>query len=159
MKHLFILLIIIIVSAAHPFHVAITEVDYKENTLQITHRLFIDDFEDGLKETFQKSFDLFGKTSDDSLRLYLNKYIKSNFTISNKNMALETKLIGFEKEEEVIYIYIESLNEKYKFLNIKNTILCKSFTDQSNIVHLKHDGEIQSLLLNNETTSGSFKVK
>ena len=133
----------------HPIHIGVTEVEYKEKSLQIAHKYFVEDFEDEVEETYNVRLQLGTSKELVDANKYIQKYLTEKFAVTLNGKPIEGKWIGKEVEGEAIWIYVEYEKiKKIKSIVIENRVLFDSFDDQKNLVHFKADGFKKSLLLN-----------
>jgi hypothetical protein len=137
----------------HPFHVSVCDVAYKseDKHLKISVRMFLDDLEMGLQlYTNDPKMDI---AKVDSAFLYSNleAYLKDNLILTTKNKPLTLVFLGGEIEDDVMWCYLEV--EKLRPFNkitIVNSILSKVFKDQENLVHVRKDGVVRSMRMNDD---------
>lgn len=147
----------------HKFYVSVTQVNYSENdkSLQITTRIFIDDFEDALKKKYGTTLRL--ATSDElaNSNSFIKEYLVQNLTIRVNGKAVTPVFIGKEYENDVVKCYLEVENvqfKKLKNIEVTNRILFESFDDQNNIVHFKINKLRKSFSLYRENDKGLLKL-
>lgn len=131
----------------HPFHLSSTELNYnsKENTLELSCRVFTDDFEATLAKDFKIKADLSAESKHKIMDAYVKKYALANLGLKGNSKVLVLNYIGFEKDNEAIIIYLESEQIKgLKKLEMTNSILYDQFDDQSNIIHITNNGKRNS---------------
>lgn len=129
----------------HPYHVSAMEIEYNRSAavLEMSIKIFIDDFENVLKKNYQPKIDL----HKNEYRLVMDKliddYIKRHIFIINKNKKYTIKLFGWETDKESVIIYATAPVSKLDTSNIEvvNTVLFDFFDDQMNIVHFLVDGK------------------
>ena len=146
---------------SHDYYVSTTEINYnrEDNTLQITIRMFVDDFEKMIKE---RDFNL--KVDPDSnnkkVNQILNIYIFKNFKIMFNNKLVEFYFLGKEYKEDLAQVYYEiNLNENINSITFENSILFDFFENQQNIIHFK-DGKLRkSFLLNTSIFKSTLLVE
>lgn len=146
--------------AMHKFYVAIYKIDYVSNKkmLQITTRIFIDDMNTALLKKYNKTTQL-GEPSETSEDVeWMKKYIVEHFSIQVNGQKRPFYFHSKELENNVLICYF-SIKEvtKVKNLTIYNTILTEVFPEQQNIIQTNVFGKKQSLLLSEETVSGTLK--
>lgn len=135
-------------SNRHPLHVSTTEIFHntKTNSIEITCRIFTDDFESVLSKRFKSKIDLYSKNREKEMNGFVKNYLESSlrFNIDNKNVNLS--YVGFENDHEATNIYLE-INKiaNFKQLNLSNSILYDLFDDQINILHVEKDGGRKSI--------------
>lgn len=147
-------------AAVHKYYVAVFHAEYslKKKELQITARIFIDDFEKELNKKYNKTFYLGDKRELTATADYLQKYFLQNvkFTINGKRK--DVNYLGKEIEDDVVICYLTApAEEAVKTVIIKNTTLFESFPDQQNYIHLKVNSNKKSLLLTNEEQNGTLE--
>ena len=93
----------------HPIHIGVTEIVYSEDnkTLQVTHKFFVDDFEDQLEETYNVKLHLGTKKEHKEANQYIARYLVDRFGIMVNDKKAEGVWVGKEIEKEAIWIYIE----------------------------------------------------
>lgn len=131
----------------HPLHVSTTEISFnaKSHSLEITCRIFTDDFEAVLAKNFKTKIDLskpaMEKAMDELVKKYLAQRLK--FFVNGKPMT--AKYIGFENDIEAtsVYLEIENINQLQQLL-VQKTVLYDLFDDQMSILHVENKGERKS---------------
>ncbi len=144
---LFKWLSISILSLFHPFHVSVTEINHnaKEQTLEISCKLFVDDFEKGLFEFGKTKVDLQSAVLHEKMNLLIKAYFNKNLNIKIDGKEVDREFIGFEVEKESVFCYYQITKiSSIKKLDIFSTILYDEFDDQSNIFHVTVNGKRQS---------------
>lgn len=136
---------------AHPFYVSVTQIDYKENSLQITLKVFIEDLEMALQNSGQpKLFLGEEKENKNSNQIILN-YLNDKFSIKvNKGDPEPYIFIGKETEDDAVWIYLEVKRKvkRVSSLEVKNSIITEKYESQTNLVHTNINGAKKSLILN-----------
>ncbi|MCX3264113.1 hypothetical protein OQZ29_05115 [Pedobacter agri] len=123
----------------HPLHVSTTEVSFnqKDKTLEISCRIFSDDFESILAKNYKQKTDLSNPAMKNAMDEMVKKYINSHLQIKANGKAVAMKYIGFEIDHEATNIYLEVEKiSSLKAVEVTNTILYDLFDDQMSIVHL-----------------------
>jgi hypothetical protein len=134
----------------HPFHVAVTELIYKEETktVQVMHKIFVDDFEQTLNKRFDVYLDILAEKDTKSIDSLVEVYINERFSVKIDGKEEELVYLGSELEDNVIWCYQEIYKvKKPKTFEVENTIMFESFDDQSNLIHTTVKGELKSLRL------------
>ncbi|MGN7810709.1 DUF6702 family protein [Flavobacterium sp. 22076] len=136
--------------AFHKFYVGVFQVEYaaEKKMIQITSRIFIDDLNNAMEKKYhKKTFVGTEKETQADLDLF-KKYLAENFTIKING---QTKPITFlSKEVEagdvlVCYSRIKDV-DKFKTIEISNTILVDWNGEQQNITHISAFGTKRSVL-------------
>jgi len=68
-------------SWVHPFFISMTEIeqDKTNNTLEISVRIFTDDFEKTIRQTYTGKVDLMNKNEKSNSEKLIQQYIKASF--------------------------------------------------------------------------------
>lgn len=123
----------------HKFYISTTDITYnaKSKHLEIIMKCFVDDFDKSL-ESFAQQKVFIGTVKEhpksDSL---IRSYVQQHFMIHQENKLIEVNVLGFETDQDYIWLYVESgsFNKKLS-TQITNTILFDSFEEQQNKVRL-----------------------
>lgn len=123
----------------HPLHVSTTEVNFnaKDKTLEVSCRIFSDDFESVLVKLYKQKTDLTNPAIKAAMDALVKKYILSHLQLKANGKAVAMNYIGFEIDHEATNIYFEV--EKIvsvKSVEVNDTILYDMFDDQMSIVHI-----------------------
>lgn len=127
----------------HPFHVSTTEINHneKDKTLEISCRIFIDDFESALEKQFKTKADLSKEEMKTAMDTLVKKYILDHLKIKPDNRSAALNYVGFEKESDAAWVYLQVDNiASVKKIEIVNSILFDLFDDQMSIIHVKVNG-------------------
>tara|TARA_X000000368_G_scaffold325932_1_gene262971 strand:- start:2953 stop:3441 length:489 start_codon:yes stop_codon:yes gene_type:complete len=121
----------------HKYYVSTTLMDFdnKTKSFEITLKVFYDDLEMDLKLD-SKEIDYI--EDYDYLNEIYKLYLHQNFQISSNNKVVLVNYLGFEKKQDQINFYMEINNDLFgQSIDIKNTILYKSFPKQKNIILIR----------------------
>lgn len=149
---LLVIAIFLLTSFKHPFYLSVTDLKYnvKEKALQGSVKIFVNDLEGALKKIHNKSVDLINVKDSAATNTLLNTYLKNNLSLKVNGQPKAFDMIGFERESEAVWIYLEFKNCPLpKQVLVINSILFDFLPDQSNIVHLEVIGSRKSLKANN----------
>ena len=146
--------------ANHPVFMSVTEIEHnsKENILEITCKIFTNDFESQLKKNATEKVELLNP----ALKLKMNKkvedYLQVHLKISVNDKAYgKIKFIGFEQVEDAIVSYFEMEGiEKVNKLAVWNDILYEYSNQQINLIHVTVKGERKSRRLDYPQTKSLF---
>ncbi|MBI3519943.1 MAG: hypothetical protein HY062_11370 [Bacteroidetes bacterium] len=145
-KYLFLGLVLILVSSfllKHPFYISVVDIkqDVKQHSLNISVKLFTNDIENALKKTTTKSIDLLNPKNKADMETELMNYIKKRLTIIVNNKATTLDFIGYEREEDAIWAYLEikKINQP-KDIKVDTKLLYDDLPQQTNIVHAEVNG-------------------
>lgn len=131
----------------HPVHVSVLEINHNaaEKTLEISCRIFTDDFENVLRQNYQVKVDLIRPADRNAMDTLVKKYILSHFSVRSDSRLLQFQYLGFERDQESVFAYFQAdAVPSVKKLEISNNIMYDFFTDQINIMHITAGGKRKS---------------
>jgi hypothetical protein len=129
----------LVASNKHPLHVSTTEVNYnaKEKTLELSCKIFTDDFEAVLAKLYKQKIDLSNPALKKNMDELVKKYLLSHLQLKANGKAVTLNYIGFEIDHEATNIYLEvGKIASLKTVTANNTILYDQFDDQMSILHI-----------------------
>lgn len=146
-------------TVAHKFYVSVTHVDYseKDDALQITTRIFIDDLEAVLRERYSTETYLATDAETDAAAGLIEKYLRSRFTVRVNGDDRPFRFLGKKYDNDVVVCYLEVPEldlPRLKSLEVQNDILTDLFEEQQNVVHFQIKGEKKSFVLVRENDKG-----
>ena len=146
-------------SILHPFFVSMTDVNYngKEKNLEISVRIFTDDFESILSTNYKTRVDLQKPAVQAEMAKLVNDYIQKHlhFQVDGKNVT--TSYVGFEQQGESTWTYFQVENiPSVKKIAVFNSLLHDYKKEQINMLHLKANGKEQSYKLDYPNTQAAF---
>ncbi len=155
-KWLFIPLLVLVLTSArpvppHPFHVSVVEAEHNvsDKILEISCKIFTDDFETILAKTYKTKVDLINPPNKVAMDTLVKKYILSHLSIKVNGKPVVMKYVGFENEREAAYGYFEVENiSAISKIEFANSVLYDKFDDEVNIMHVKVGGNRKSTKLN-----------
>lgn len=156
------LFLFILLLELHPFHVSVCEIVYqeKDKRLELSQRVFLDDFQDGLQHYYEKKIDLHSPYDTLFVDSLIENYVRTYLALEIKEERLSFKYLGHETEKSALWYYIEVTEVKdFTRIFIQNTILLDQFDDQSNLIHFKKNDEVKSQRINADKTVASFVFK
>ncbi len=148
-------------NAWHPLHLSSMELNYsKGGTIEISCRLFMDDMENALNKAYQVPTDLSAPARHQAMDQLLKKYIASHLQLKANGKPLVLNYLGFEKDKEVVLVYVESVPVKgLQKLEITNSLMYDLFDDQTNIMHLHYLDKRKSFKLDYPKTNAVILVE
>jgi hypothetical protein len=157
----FIVIFLLLTAAGyHRFYTAIFQINFvpQKKMVQITTRIFIDDFNDALKNQYHKTTFLgTDKETQDDINL-MKKYLSEKLKLTVNGKFETLNYLSNEREDKVLICYFKINNiTKLKSLEIENSILTEVHPEQQNIIQFSNNGTKSSLLLSGETTRGMLK--
>ena len=151
------LFVSLIMTTFHPIHVAVTQIDHdkEDKTLQVAHKVFVDDFEKRLEDLYQVNLEMGLEKEHADCNQFITKYLNQNFKLTVNGKEVQGNWVGKELEGPAVWIYIEYPNvKKPKSIKVENRILFETFNDQKNLVHFNYNGIKRSLILKKEEEVG-----
>jgi len=160
---LILLLPLVAFTTVHKFYVSVTNVGYseKDDALQITSRIFIDDLEAILLERYDVIAKLDTENESAVADEYLEKYLRKKFQIEVNGETVSYEVIGRKYDADVCIFYIEVANLNFpavESIQIQNEVLTDLFDEQQNVVHFKINGKKKSFVLLKSDTKGMLKL-
>lgn len=158
-----LLLALLSFSGIHKFYVSVTNVNYavKEDALQITSRIFTDDLDFVMEERYGFKAQLGTSNENPRADAYLEKYVRSKFTIRINGRESPYHFIGKKVDNDVVICYLEIPKVNYsqiKSIAIQNEILMDVFDDQQNVVHLKMGVDKKSFMFVRGNSTGMLNL-
>ena len=146
-------------TVSHPIYVSVAEIEHnaKEQTLQVSYKIFTDDFEKTLRNNTNLKVDLINPKNREQMNTLVNDYLQKHFTIKTNGKATALNFLGFEEIEEGIFCYLEAEKiTNVKTVQIFNNVLYEYHPQQMGIFHCKVNGITKSSKLNNPDTGVTF---
>ncbi|SHF78822.1 DUF6702 family protein [Flavobacterium defluvii] len=136
--------------AFHKFYVGVFQVDYAadKKMIQITSRIFVDDLNNAMEKKYhKKTFVGTEKETPADVEL-LKKYLAENFSIKINGQSKPITFLSKEVESGDVLICYSRIKdiEKFKTIEISNTILVDWSSEQQNITHISAFGTKRSVL-------------
>lgn len=146
--------------AYHPFHVSVVEINHNaaDKTLEITSKIFTDDFEKVLTQNYKTRVDLTNPPDKKAMDSVVKKYIFSHLAVSVDGKPGTLSYLGFEKDAEAVYSYVQVENvAAVKKVELMVNLMHDLFTDQVNIIHVIVKGERKSTKLDYPATAAKIE--
>lgn len=137
---------------AHPIYVSVVEIEHNaaEKSLEISCRIFTDDFEKTLREIYPVKIDLLNPSAHEAMGKYVSGYVRDHLKLSVNGKPVSLRYLGYEEVEEAISSYYQvDAVESVGRIDIENDILYTYKQEQMGIMHLTVKGERKSLRLLN----------
>ena len=136
--------------AFHKFYMGIFQVNYaaEKKMIQITTRIFVDDLNKGIEKKYNKKT-FIGTDKETSADIdLLKKYLTDNFSIKINGQLKTIAFLSKELEADDVLVCYSRITavEKFKTLEISNSVLIDWNADQQNITHISAFGTKRSVL-------------
>jgi len=119
----------------------------KQDTLQISLRIFTDDLEYALKEMSGEKVFLNDHSQQKRNFILIRDYLTDKFGYSNGAKSERIEWLGHEFEDDVCWIYGQvQVPPNQRILFIRNEVLTEVFDNQQNIVHFNSSVGIDTKL-------------
>ena len=144
----------------HPFYVSVTEMNYNKSqaSLELSCKLFTDDFEDALKNEYKTRVDLQQSKDRKQVETYVAEYIQKHLQIKVNGRSVAMSFVGYEIESESAWCYFEVKQvPAVKSIDIINDVLYESHDAQISIIHILVDGHRKSGKLVNPEKQVTFQ--
>lgn len=146
----------------HPYYLSVTELKYNaaEKTMAVSCKMFTNDLEEAIKRSSGKSTDLLNPKDKKEVDRELTEYICKRLLLTIDGKACSLKYLGYEKEEDCIWTYLEIEKiTKPKDLKIQNSLLYDYLKEQINIVHVEVGTFKESSKVSNPDSKIEFKIQ
>jgi hypothetical protein len=145
--------------AIHPFYVSVTEFNHnqKESVLEISCKLFADDFESTLKTQYKTVIDISNPKDTRLVDKLAYDYLQKHLVLKLNSRPAITQFVGFEKENEAVWCYLQVSNvTQLKKLEITNSLMYEMYDTQIGIMHAMAGGIRKSIRLIHPNTNAAF---
>ena len=147
-------------NTAHPIYVSVTEIEHnaKEKTIEVSCKLFTDDFEKTLRSIYKTPVDLINPSNRSVMDKLVNDYVQQHLKITVDGKHLNLQYLGYEIIEEGIFSYFESAKiEKPTDVTVFNNLLYENQPQQMGLIHVTVNGNRISTRLNNPENKASIR--
>ncbi len=152
----FLFLVLLSSFGVHKFYVSVTQIDYvpSKKRVEITSRIFIDDFNKVLEKKYNKKIYLGSNRQIEGATKLVESYLKEKIRVSINQKTYDLQFLGTEIDNDVLICYLKvSFSEKITTFGIENSVLTEMFREQQNLVHTNINDEKSSFLLTNSETT------
>ncbi|GAB2816702.1 hypothetical protein GCM10027043_16580 [Ferruginibacter profundus] len=138
---------------------SVTEIEHnaKDKTLEISCKIFTDDFEKTLRQVYKTTVDLINPKDKAAMNKLVSDYVQKHLTLTVDGKKVSLQFIGYEQQEEGILSYYQVNNiTAVKKIDITNSILYEYKKEQIEIMHVTVGGNRKSTKLSNPDDKASF---
>lgn len=134
----------------HPIYISVIDIKYdaKQSNLQISARMFTNDLETTLRKTSKKEIDILNPKNKAEVDSILFNYITQRLNITVNSKKTKFTYIGYEKEDESTWAYLE----------IKKVPLPKKMTIDTKLLYDFSPTEINIVQVDIKSVKKSSKV-
>lgn len=144
----------------HPIYMSVAEIGHnaKDRTLEISCKIFTDDFEKTLRMDYKGIVDLINPKNKAAMNKLVNEYIQKHFSIKVDGKAVALEFLGYEQQEEGITSFFQGNNVAVvKNMEIIDNILYEYKKEQISLLHVTVNGNRKSTRLVNPEDSAGFE--
>jgi hypothetical protein len=130
----------------------------KDRTLEISCKMFADDFENALKAQSKTPVDISNPGDTAQLNKAAFEYLVKHLQLKINGRQVTIQFIGLEKENEAVWCYMQVNNVAgVSRLDVRNNLLYDMFKDQISIMHVSVKGNRKSTRLMYPDAQASFE--
>lgn len=146
--------------ANHPIYVSVTEIEHnaRDKTLEISCKIFTDDFERTLRQVYKTQVDLLNPKDKAATDKMVSEYVQKHLLIKADGKPVALQFLGYQQQEEGIVSFYQVNNiTSLKKLDITDNILFEYKKEQISILHVTVNGNRKSTKLINPEEKASFE--
>ena len=143
----------------HPLFVSVTEIELnaKDKTLEISCKIFTDDFEKTLRQNYKTTVDLLKPKDKPAMDKLVSDYVQKHLLLTANGKKVSLQFIGYEQQEEGIVSFYEVKNiASVQKIDVVNNILYEYNPRQMGIIHVTANGVRKSSRVDNPDSKASF---
>jgi len=144
----------------HPFFVSVTEIKHneKEKVVQISSKVFTDDFEKALKAKYRVGVDLVNPADKKKQDLLIADYMSKHLVLKINGKTVACRYLGYQIEQEAAWCFLEVQKVNHvNVIEVNDSILFDEHPSQTNLLHVTVKGDRQSTKLDNPDKTAVFK--
>ena len=146
-------LIAAVVNIVHPFYVSVTELNHNaaEKTVEVSCKLFTDDFEKALTKQFKTPVDLAHPKNKEQADKLISAYLQQHLQVKLDGKTAVLQYVGYEQEGEAAWCYLQitEVTAPPKQMQLNANMLYELYDTQINIIHATVNGKRQSTKISN----------
>lgn len=145
----------------HPFHVGVVTLEHNvaERSVELTCKLFTDDFENALQKHFNLPVDLASPSRHAAMDTLIARYLREELVLTINGKKVVGNYLGFEQDKEAVYAYVEYPGiARLTSLQADCGLMYGYFDDQVNIFHVTVNGQCKSSKLNHPNRQITFEL-
>ncbi len=145
---------------SHPLFVSVTEIELnaKDKTLEISCKIFTDDFEKALRQNYKTTVDLLKPANKAAMNKLVSDYVQKHLSVLVDGKKTVLQFLSYQQQDAgtISYYQVNNITAVNK-IDIIDNILYDYKKDQIGIVHVTVDGNRKSTKLNNPNCFASFE--
>ena len=157
----FFVCLLFVQATIHPYYVSTLDIDYRPDreALQITMRVFTDDWQLMLNTHYDKSLRLDPDTDEEQMVIHSIDYILQYLELNLNDTYVNPSVLGREYHDDQLVLYLEVMGVvELQTLTVSNRILFAELEGQQNIVRIKTPSKRKSFLQSQGRARDVFRV-
>ena len=145
----FVVWLLFFQATIHPYYVSTLEIVYRPNlaALQITMRVFTDDWQLMLNTRYDKTLRLDPDTDTEQVLTHSADYFKQHLELNLNGTDVTPSVLGREYQDDQLVLYLEVAGvAELQTLAVSNLILFAELEGQQNIIRIKTPTKRKSFL-------------
>lgn len=145
----FFVWLLFVQATKHPYYVSTLEIDYRPDraALQITMRVFTDDWQFMLNTHYDKNLRLDSDMDTEQMVIHSTDYLQQHLELKLNDTDVTPSVLGREYQDDQLVLYLEVAGvAELKTLAVSNRILFTELEGQQNIVRIKTPTKRKSYL-------------
>ena len=145
----FFVFLLFVQATIHPYYVSTLEIDYRPDraALQITMRVFTDDWQLMLNTHYDKTLRLDPDTDTEKVLTHSSDYFQQHLELNLNGTDVTPSVLGKEYQGDQLLLYLEIAGvAELQTLAVSNRILFAELEGQQNIVRIKTPTKRKSYL-------------
>ena len=145
----FFVYLLFVQATTHPYYVSTLEIDYRPDraALQITMRVFTDDWQLMLNTHYDKNLRLDPDTDTEQVVTHSADYLQQHLELKLNDTDVTPSVLGREYQYDQMVLYLEVAGvAELQTLAVSNRILFAELEGQQNIVRIKTPTKRKSYL-------------
>ena len=145
----FFVWLLFVQATTHPYYVSTLEIDYRpdRSALQITLRVFTDDWQLMLNTHYDKSLRLDPDTDEEQMVTHSTDYLQQHLELNLNGTDVTPSVLGREYQDDQLVLYLEVAGvAELQTLVVSNRILFSELEGQQNIIRIKTPTKRKSFL-------------
>lgn len=143
----------------HPFYVSVTEIRHNaaQQELEVSCRIFADDFENALKKQYHTSFDIIHPANRRQVDSLIAGYLRRHLQVSTNGKTAALSYMGYQVEEDAVWCFLSAKKiPAPKQVQVHNDVLYEAHPTQSHMIHVTVNGTRRSTKLDNPKADATF---
>jgi len=145
----FFVWLLFVQATTHPYYVSTLEIDYRPDraVLQITMRVFTDDWQLMLNTRYDKTLRLDPDTDTEQVLTHSADYFQQHLELNLNGTDVTPSVLGREYQDDQLVLYLEVVGvAELQTLAVSNLILFAELEGQQNIIRIKTPTKRKSFL-------------